>query len=80
LSLVSTGWFTEITIDNKRIYLFQVQMKEVVMDFKHKLDTQISKSSNLSAGQRQLLCLGRALLKKTKILLIEESADNIDIQ
>lgn len=37
-----------------------------------------SRGSNISAGQKQLLCLARGLLRKSKIVIIDEGTSNLD--
>lgn len=61
--------------------LDRCQLKDVVASKPDKLDSPVvDNGDNWSVGQRQLLCLGRVMLKRSKLLFMDEATASVDSQ
>ncbi len=73
-------WGNENATDEEMIQACKLaQADEFIRDFQDGYDTFIEQGgTNVSGGQKQRLCIARALLKKPKILILDDSTSAVD--
>lgn len=72
--------FEEYSDDDIWKSLENVQLKESVSSTEGLNMPVFVHGSNFSVGQRQLLCLARAILRNNRILVLDEATANVDPQ
>ena len=75
-------WGDENATEEEMIHACKVACAhDFIMDFEDGYDTHIDQGgSNVSGGQKQRLCIARALLKKPKILILDDSTSAVDMK
>lgn len=73
-------WGNENASDEEIIQACKdAQAYDFIMSFPHQFETELGQGGvNVSGGQKQRLCIARALLKKPKIIILDDSTSAVD--
>merc|ERR1719453_2130137 len=73
--------FLEYTDEKIETTLRELKLYDHITSQPNGIQTLISESNSVfSVGQKQLLCLARAIIRNTKILVLDEATANVDLE